>query len=289
MTKGNGQAEAPMAIESLKGDVRDHLLERMKRLPKVWAKMSEGEQRLEISRVEQCADELIHKAVMLIAARERKHIMARVKKVTITDKGCELTFDGMPATDNAALNVALLQGKRVLLIDVSATEFLGERAPAKADPDQPDLLKGEAKGSPFKVKKDDGKPKPPSAVAAEIGDKLIAQGSSVVSLPAHPIAALRQELARAPHRIHVIDEAGTLRFQVSLGDEILRFQPNDKGEWEIVEHVLSDGMKFAGHALGPKRIAAFIREWVAIGEATAHKKPPTGAAAREEAASTGAE
>lgn len=290
--KGNGHDLAvPMAAETLKGDFRSVLLEFIKHLPKPWAKSSEGEQKSLIARADQCSEEVIHKAVMLIAARERKHVTARVKKVSITDKGCELTFDGLPATDSAALNVALLQGKRVLLIDASATEFLGERAPAKADPDQPDLLKGDAKGSPFKVEKG-GKVKLPSAVAAEIGDRLITEGSSVVEIPVRAVADLRKELARAPHRIEIAEDTGVPVYCLTLGDEILRLKPYGKEQWEIAEHsfVGEHPVTFAGRMMSAKKVAAFIREWVASCEAAKEKKPPVGPMpAKEEAAATGAE
>jgi len=94
-------------------------------------------------------------------------------------------------------------------------------------------------------------------------------------------------LARAPIRIET-DENGTPRFRLTLADEWLGLGLNVDG-WGIVEHGIGDHVE-QGDKMTKAQVAHFIREWVAIGDATKDKKPPVGPMpTKEEAAATGAE
>lgn len=148
--KSNGSATVyEFAEKTLRGDLRDAVLGIIKRLPKPWAKMGEAEQRAAIHEAESQATTIISSAVTLIAAQDRPHIACRVAKVTLDDKGAKLAIEGVPTTDDAAIDVARLQGKRIVLTEAAISLYLGERAPARPDPDQKELLQaaGDKPGS----------------------------------------------------------------------------------------------------------------------------------------------
>ena len=144
-TNGNGRSpEFPVARETIAGDIRDAFIAMVKRLPKPWAKMSEGEQRAAISQATTDAHNITAKAVEHIAAEDRPHIVCRVEKVTLDDKGEKLAIAGIPAQDDAAIDATRLQGRRVVLTLASPHAHMDERAPLRPEPDQRALVHEEA-------------------------------------------------------------------------------------------------------------------------------------------------
>ena len=127
------------AAETLTGDIRDFLVDRLRNFPKVWAQMTEDEQENEIEAATKVADNLVSRAVKIIASAGRKTVDARLEKITIS-KNCELKI-----TTNIC-NVEDLTpclNDAILLVTSGVDEFTGERAPCKADPDEPELFNQE--------------------------------------------------------------------------------------------------------------------------------------------------
>lgn len=128
------------AAETLTGDIRDFLVDRLRNFPKVWAQMTEDEQENEIEAATKAADNLVSRAVKIIASEGRRTVDARLEKITIS-KNCELKIttnicnieDLTPCLNDA-----------ILLVTSGVDEFTGERAPCKADPDEPELFDGDA-------------------------------------------------------------------------------------------------------------------------------------------------
>jgi len=128
------------ASETLTGDIRDFLVDRLRNFPKVWAQMTEDEQENEIEAATKAADNLVSRAVKIIASEGRRTVDARLEKITIS-KNCELKIttnicnieDLTPCLNDA-----------ILLVTSGVDEFTGERAPCKADPDEPELFDGDA-------------------------------------------------------------------------------------------------------------------------------------------------
>ena len=128
------------AAETLTGDIRDFLVDRLRNFPKVWAQMTEDEQENEIEAATKAADNLVSRAVKIIASEGRRTVPATLDKITLKDGcKCELsTSKGWISELAGALNLS------VLIVTNSSDEFTGERAPCKADPDEPELFDGDA-------------------------------------------------------------------------------------------------------------------------------------------------
>src|ERR1700733_10470426 len=74
-----------MSSDTLMGDIRDVILDRLKAMPKPWTVMSEREQRDLIYGVESAAENLIRQAALLIAANGYPIIGGMVESSTIKD------------------------------------------------------------------------------------------------------------------------------------------------------------------------------------------------------------
>lgn len=128
-------SDDPMLTQkTLRGDVRDALLNHIRALPKPWAQMSEGEQDDAIYRANALAERLVRDAVDLAGARGFEHYVVSLGKYSI-DKGVEGKF---MAPYSTALVDALgtRRNSTFLLVPRDIGDFLGEQAPAAAEPDQ---------------------------------------------------------------------------------------------------------------------------------------------------------
>ena len=80
-------ATLALATETLTGDIRDFILDRLRheqdRRP--WHQRSEAEQRDTVHRVESAVHELVTKAIELMAAGGRRTIAATLDQVTVKD------------------------------------------------------------------------------------------------------------------------------------------------------------------------------------------------------------
>jgi hypothetical protein len=137
-TSGNGHdLTHGLARKTLSGDLRDAILTSIKRLKKPWDKMSELEQRDLIYSTSHAAEMLVRKAVALIAAEGRPTVSGQIETAKM-GKGLELK---VVASRMAEGRHELLdaQGSEILLIVPGVEQFLGQRKPAKATPDEPEL------------------------------------------------------------------------------------------------------------------------------------------------------
>lgn len=131
------KAPAELAVETMKGDVRDVLLGHIRALPKPWPQMSEQEQEEAIIRAERLADTLVRDAVDLAASRGLPHFTVALGKFTVGDN-----IDGKfsaPYSTELLDGLGARKGLTVVLVARDASEFLGERAPAEPAKDQPSM------------------------------------------------------------------------------------------------------------------------------------------------------
>lgn len=136
--------------EVLRGDLRDAILDRLKAMPRPWTTMSEAQQRDMIGSVDLAARELIRKAVALLAANGFPALPAKLVKAQIKD-GLQCQVD-LSRHDPQRDRLLDHMGKPVMIVLADLAEFMGEREPAKPDPDQPELPGGDGKVAPFKAK-----------------------------------------------------------------------------------------------------------------------------------------
>jgi hypothetical protein len=138
---GNGHDQHfEIAAKTLSGDLRDAFLTMIKQQKKPWEKLSEHEQRNVANGISTSCHEIVMRAVELIRAEGRPRVSCRVEKVTIDDKGTKLAIGGVAPTDDTIVDVAHMQGRRVVIIEVDHGPFVGERAPFKPQPDQRALI-----------------------------------------------------------------------------------------------------------------------------------------------------
>jgi hypothetical protein len=134
-----------IARETATGDVRDLLLREIKhaKLGAVpWAKMSEEQQRSTIDRCQQFADAMVSRVARIVAADGRMAIDGYVDATNIKD-----TKDGpvlrvaihSARTERNMGALGMAVGGTVAILVQDIQPYRGERAPARPDPDQPNL------------------------------------------------------------------------------------------------------------------------------------------------------
>lgn len=135
----NNECGANLAKETLTGDLRDKLLDNMRNLPDVWQKLNEKAQQEQIDRATAQAEDLVNQAVKLIASGGRKTVPAKLEKLTLKD-GCKVE---MTCSSSRIGELAPVLNNDVLIVTNSDDEFHGQKAPAKADPDQTEMFNKE--------------------------------------------------------------------------------------------------------------------------------------------------
>ncbi len=132
---GNG---LQLVADTLSGDLRDALLTHVRSMENPWSKMSERDQENKINAIERMAEDVVRRAVHMIAAGEHPIVHVTVGKMTI-DKGViESKIVASALLDNiVALNG--VRGLQAVLVLTDASTYMGEREAALADPDEPEL------------------------------------------------------------------------------------------------------------------------------------------------------
>lgn len=130
---------AELVAETLSGDVRDFLVDRIKNLPKVWAQMTQEEQSEIINAAVSAGNEMVRKAVRLIAEDGRPTITAQCESVTVKD-GIKAVLS-LGKYDEYRHELMDSQGQSVLIIVADADKYIGSRGDLKPDapPTEPDL------------------------------------------------------------------------------------------------------------------------------------------------------
>ena len=134
--RDEGQTVPQMTVETLTGDIRDFLLGHLRDMQKPWAQMSEREQNDKIYAATNAARSMIGGAVNLIAAHGFDKVHVLVGKFTVKDGSIKAEFT-TTATDESLISIRHAGSAVLVLADPAV--FEGERAAAKADPDEPEL------------------------------------------------------------------------------------------------------------------------------------------------------
>lgn len=133
------QQTQKVAMETLTGDVRDFILDRLRHEQdkRPWDKRSEAEQRDTVHRVETAVREIVTRAIEILAAGGRRTIKATLDQVTVKDGivGKLVMMKSDPLRHRLFDSV----GDSVLLVVADPEEFTGEREEVRITPDQGDL------------------------------------------------------------------------------------------------------------------------------------------------------
>lgn len=122
---------------TLSGDIRDALLTHLRTIRVPWAMLAEDEQAACIYQVEHAAEAAVRRIANIVAANHKPHVVGTINKYTVkNDIRVEFNVTSLVA------NICALaeHGKAgAVLVLANAADFIGERAPAKPDPDQREL------------------------------------------------------------------------------------------------------------------------------------------------------
>ena len=124
-----------LAAETLRGDIRDSLLDWFKAQPKSWPFMSETEQRNLADAADRYSRELIKQACKIIAAGERPTIVAKLVEYKEKD-GVEAKLK-LPSQGEVVAALHEACGREVLLVTSGAEDFMDEGGGPEIDADQP--------------------------------------------------------------------------------------------------------------------------------------------------------
>lgn len=170
-------------IDTLAGDIRDHVLDLYKTMKTPWPLLAESKQRDLANGADLLARDMVRRVVRLVTAHDFPRVVVKVGdlKVAGGDKaGLEAKVTAANVTENREV-LCKLPGRYAVLLCVDSDEFMGEREPVKVDPDQPELPTGDgAKSSNQKSQKDsdisDGADEAGDAEAPEEAEKPTEQG-----------------------------------------------------------------------------------------------------------------
>lgn len=126
-----------LAADTLRGDIRDSLLDWFKAQPKAWPFMAEREQRDLADAVDRYSYQLIKQAASIIAAGERPCIVAKLVEYREKD-GVEAKLK-LASKGEVVAQLHEACGREVLLVASGAENFEGEAGPPEIDPDQKPL------------------------------------------------------------------------------------------------------------------------------------------------------
>lgn len=132
-------APVDLASDTLAGDIRDWLLGHLRTMPKPWAQMSEHEQSDKVYAAAAAARSLVAETVKIISAQAHESVAVRVGKFTVKDGEIKAEF-ACSGIDQYLLAVKSAQGQRAVLVLADPEAYDGQRAEAKVDPDQGDLV-----------------------------------------------------------------------------------------------------------------------------------------------------
>lgn len=165
-----GKSEAAvMASETVAGDLLTAVVQELKVLPDIWAKLPENEQNEIIDRVRKRVGDNVRKAVRLIASENRITVAADLKKVVFGDH-IEAVFT-IAARDPARLELADSRGQACLIVVTDAAAHMGGLDGVKGDPDQRDLPLSDG-AAVIEQARRRSKRKPPDATDGPASDPL---------------------------------------------------------------------------------------------------------------------
>ena len=142
MARGQGHGKPlsieDIAVKTIKGDVRQFMVDRMRAQPKLFTSLSEKDQKAEIGFADDIADQLVRRVVGLVVGHEFPSVAVMMTGQFGVKDGLVTIKSTCPATPENLTSIAR-DGEAVLSL-IDHKTFMGQRAPTKADKDQPDIL-----------------------------------------------------------------------------------------------------------------------------------------------------
>lgn len=169
-------AGAQLSLATLKGDLRDPMLDIFRNRHKSWSAMSPSEQRDVATAIDYGVEVLVQRVVRIVASEGRPEIKAQLENYT--DKGGgEITakIKIALADDDTVLALHRASGKHVLIVAADAAGFMGERKPVEIDREDPELEFDAGNDAANRASGDDQGQRHPadSSDLADAGDKVV--------------------------------------------------------------------------------------------------------------------
>lgn len=188
-----------MQLGTLSGDIRDAMLTRFRGFGKTWKDMTEAEQQDAANAFDLAARQTVRKAVQLLTSWDWPRVVARLGDMKII--GGEKTRIEVKAI---ASNIADYRnaigehvGSEVMILMVDSEAFLAQRAPAKTEPDQPDLPMGEDVDPSVEQA---GAGRAPEEPEAPLSEEEIAAAKAEIAQESADFEASTEELERQTTR-----------------------------------------------------------------------------------------
>ena len=131
------------APDSLRGDVRDAILDAFRAQPKPWEKMTEAEQKAFNAVIGNIASDVVRGAIDVALESDWPHVTVTVDRVTVIPGEHPRAEAKVVAGRHQFGALGDLSGCEAILVSTDAREFYGQRQAARVDPDQPGLPVGE--------------------------------------------------------------------------------------------------------------------------------------------------
>ncbi len=149
MTRANRKPIAleDIAANTLRGDVRDFLLQWIRNLPKAWPQLGEAEQKNVAAAADKQAEALVRHVTNLVGSQGFRSFEVSVGDFQKKGNRLEAKFATPYSRENLIEMAEAGEAGPIMLALVSRDVFEGERAPAKVMKDQPDLMDGEGENA----------------------------------------------------------------------------------------------------------------------------------------------
>lgn len=139
--------DAEFDTGSLLGGVRDTLLEIFKHRPKAWSQMSEAEHRDLGKALENAAQALIRRVVLVVTEEDEIAVTGTLKGYSAKGGDFQLKVEAQ-GDDETALQLFKMDGHSVVIISADASKFLGKNGEAEVIPDQAALAFSDSEEPP---------------------------------------------------------------------------------------------------------------------------------------------
>lgn len=129
-----------LQLDTLRGDIRDAMLNRIRHMKTSWGLCTEAEQAEIVNGLELTAGHLVRSVVRQLTAHEFPHAVVTLGEVKIGGtKGIEakITCPNIEVNRNTLGDHV---GEMVQIVMIDSDKFMGERDPADIQPDQGDMF-----------------------------------------------------------------------------------------------------------------------------------------------------
>lgn len=227
------------------GGVRNFFIESIKRRQfiKDWSKMSEDEQRIEVTRCEDEAEQLVHHIINAVAAGGYDVIHAELDKFTVKDGGVTIVAKGV-ADDGAVMSLNHTGKKLMKIVVVDERQFDMIRDDPKIDADQPSLLAEEVDEEAEAVasQPDDVFPEGDDVIDAETGEYVDAEVTAQPDPEPEPKPKAKTLTAKKDKKIDIKKEVPAVEPKSKAATKAKKGAAK-KTDAKVVELVPQDGVK----------------------------------------------